>query len=127
MNEQISLFDGPAPPTTTEPEPPMTTGQRRRQRQLTVIHFGGHPLSLLVGAKHIPLHPDAPRTDDTTVPGPRCGTCLHRLTLLHHDDSYPKCTLPDAAGRMSRATHSEASDCRAWWPACGSYEPLEAP
>lgn len=24
-----------------------------------------------------------------------------------------------------RATHSEATDCRAWWPACTDYQPKE--
>lgn len=104
-----------------EPERPDRTsgsgrsdGARRTERQAQLIKLGQHPL--MSG----PLHPDADRsahrTDGKSLPF-RCGSCVHRITVGAGSKSYPKCDL-------TSMSHSEASDVRAWWPACPSYEPL---
>jgi hypothetical protein len=88
-----------------------------------------HPLSGVAGHP-IRLHPDAPPAGDREAPGPRCGTCWYRKVLPYHRRSYPKCVFPGSFGpdeleRLGypRVSHSTASDCRGWWPACDSYSP----
>lgn len=46
--------------------------------------------------------------------GETCGSCAHRVTVHGGARDYPKCEF--------RVTHSAASDCRAWWPACSQWE-----
>lgn len=78
-------------------------------RQLETLQGGFHPLTHINGVRYLKLLPTAAPVDDRKAPGPRCGNCKHRLT-----GHYPKCEL--------YWSNSEQSDCRAWWPACTSYE-----
>ncbi len=78
-----------------------SAGVRRTKRFLERIELGYHPLT---GTR---LHPDAHRERDGE--GPRCGGCQHRIEWA----GYPKCEF--------YKTHSEATDCRAWWPACPQW------
>lgn len=93
----------------------ISADRRRTIRQAQALTGGTHPLSLTLG-RHIRLHPDAPPAADRDAPGPRCGSCWYRHVLLHHDTSFPKCTLEE-----SRLTHGAGTDVRAWWPACVDY------
>ena len=105
------LFDGydPAEPI---PQPTLSSDRRRTVRQAQDVATGRHPLT------RGPLHPDASR-DRTRESGRRdpftCGTCVHRDTRF----TFPKCL---ALGPKA-LSHSAATDVRAWWPACPSYEP----
>lgn len=84
----------------------LTAGERRRRRVLVAIEAGQHPLSLVVG--QLRLHADPTLT---------CGSCVHRyLTNAGTAGTYPKCDVDE------RATRSEATDVRAWWPACRDHE-----
>lgn len=124
MDEQPSLFDVPAP----APQPPavkLTPGEALRQRQAEKLLRGLHPLTR-DGWPPILLHRKAASAADSQSPGLRCGGCAYRQTITYHDRAYPKCVLPDRRGETSRATHSTASDVRAWWPACQDYEPKPA-
>lgn len=47
--------------------------------------------------------------------GVTCKSCAHLRRLGHHDSSYLKCL-------KYGVSHSEATDWRAKWPACGAYE-----
>lgn len=110
---------------------PLTLGQR----QAAKLAAGTHPLSGIAGAPQtLRLHTDAAPADDKTAPGLRCGSCVHRLTVGHgpSDRPYTKCTLgwdPEDGGSpfrfAPRVSHSEASDCRVWWPACIDHEGQE--
>lgn len=89
-------------------------GARRTERQAVLIALGQHPL--MTG----PIHPEADRsahrTDGKTLPF-RCGSCVHRITVHRGGKmNLPKCDL-------TTMSCSEASDVRAWWPACPRYEP----
>jgi hypothetical protein len=104
------LFGGYEPPA--DPDPGLSAGRRRTARQAGRIIAGLHPL------RHTGLHPAAPTggaPKGTTAAPFTCGSCAHRVLVGHHTRAYPKCDL------FSRS-HSEASDCRAWWPACTQYE-----
>lgn len=93
------LFSGyPDPPE----QPKKTTGERRRDRQQALINQGLHPLTRLKLADN----------------GETCKTCAHRVHTNGNSHTYPKCDQTS----MSR---SEATDCRAWWPACTAWAPQE--
>lgn len=79
---------------------------RRTLRARAQLDAGRHPVA------GIPLHPDAPPPGDRDAPGPRCGTCAHlcRRTRSH---TWLKCG--------EHATHSAATDLRAWWPGCAVW------
>lgn len=125
-----------------------THGQKLRDRQQARIAVGLHPLS--IGGSIIRLHPDAPRDANKDDDGgyPRCGTCVHRGSVGGHARDFPKCmigcerrlltdeerarnvgTWRESATHHSylgpRVTGSDASDCKAWWPACVDYEPKD--
>lgn len=105
-----SLFPDLIP--ADEPTPEQLGRGARRQRLIAArIASGEHPLG-----RNIRLHPDAARGRDGE--GLRCGTCRWRGVTGHHDYSYPKCLY----GNGIRATRSESTDLRAWWPACVDYE-----
>jgi len=94
-----TLFDvDPAP--VPEPEPTLSADRRRTLRQKAAVANGRHPLT---GGRAFP--------DMGT-----CGSCAHRILLRHHDRTWPKCG-------VGPSSHSAATDVRAWWPACGRYEP----
>jgi hypothetical protein len=108
----------------------MTAGERLRIRQAARIGAGMHPLAL--HGSVIRLHPDAPadahKGDGGTYP--RCGTCRHREVVSgEHAGRFPKCLFGFDGRRWStasRASNGEATDVRAWWPACVDYAPAEA-
>lgn len=112
MSEDLALF--PEPPRTL-PAPPekLTAGEKMRRRQAARIVRGYHPLG-----EPLRLHPDASRTGKRTGTGPRCGGCRFR-ELVGGSRGFPKCIHGEG---QPRATHSETSDVRAWWPACVDYE-----
>lgn len=102
------------------------------QRQAAKLAAGVHPLSGVAGAPtRLRLHVNAAPAGDKTAEGLRCDSCVHRLTVGHgpSDRPYTKCTWgwdPEDGGSpfrcAPRVNHSEASDCRAWWPACCDHE-----
>jgi hypothetical protein len=114
------LFEGyDPPPAPPEFDPTLSAGRRLTLRQAADIQAGRHPLT----GGH--LHPDASRTasrDDHRGLPYTCGTCIFRELRHHNDGMYPKCVHP----QLGRTTRSTASDCRAWWPACGQYQPVES-
>jgi len=112
---ELDLFGDPV----VEPPPPpvddRSAGVRRTARQLEAIRNGQHPLAGMG-----PLHPDADRSasrDDGPNLPLRCGSCVHRMQGGGPSSrTFPKC---DVGPR----SHSEATDVRAWWPACNAYQP----
>jgi hypothetical protein len=122
MNGLFDPVDHGITPTVAEPKAP----RRLVDRQRAKIADGEHPLSN-VGTvpKRVPLAPEEN--------GATCGTCAHRMRPAHHGRAYPKCAagtfrIPAGDGFQEvwpRAAHSEATDVRAWWPACTSYVPRE--
>lgn len=102
----MSLFPdlAPVPVPDAEPVEKLSADRRRTLRQRADIQRGRHPLT---GSR---LNPD---------PDATCGNCRFRIVYGHHNRSYPKCTYGDG---MPRASHSAASDVRAWWPACRDHE-----
>lgn len=112
----------------------MSPGRRRSLRQREDIAAGIHPLS---GGK---LHVSASKVGGTkqeqgvsllnvTRGRPRpftCGSCANRR-MVTYAGSYPKCFLTlDGGATYPLFSHSEATDVRAWWPACEHYEPGDA-
>jgi hypothetical protein len=83
---------------------------------------GRHPLETIV-RRPLLLHAEAAPAGDRGAAGRRCGDCRFRALAAGHDRSYPKCVLPGPGGTPpARATSSEASDVRAWWPACSDHQ-----
>lgn len=125
----------PVPETATEslfpdlvPGPAESADARRTRRQAEAIAAGYHPLALV--QRGLRLHPDASRDpDDRGDETPRCGDCVFRVLGRWHGRVYGKCAfgLPDGAplDAAPRASHSAATDVRAWWPACTDYQPEE--
>lgn len=113
----MTLFDIDVPPPS-EPAPKESAGVRRTKRQAALLAAGKHPLSTVL-TRSLRLHAEAAPADDHQAEGRRCGTCQFRQ---QNGWGYPKCTF----GNGLRASHSEASDCRAWWPACTDHQPHEA-
>lgn len=93
------LFDVPDLPVPVELSP----GQRRTIRQRSDVEAGRHPLT------GTPTFPELGT----------CGTCHFRSPNQGTSREYPKCHFGDGV----RITRGAATDVRAWWPACGSYEP----
>ncbi len=120
MSDQAALFD--VEPVEIEPAEPLSATQRRTRRQAAFLAHGRHPLSSPMGVS-IFLHAEAASADDRDAPGRRCGNCRWRQLMGHHERSYPKCYLPlPVSGTPGRISNSEATDVRAWWPACTSHE-----
>lgn len=126
--DEVPLFEGydpPEPPVEVRREE-ISADRRRTIRQQQDVTNGVHPLT------RGPLHPEATTFRHAPIPGVSaaechgaepcsgrrdpftCGSCVHRV-----DMGWPKC---DANGPKA-LTHSAATDVRAWWPACMSYEP----
>jgi hypothetical protein len=127
-----ALFEAPAPVVVAAA--PTTPGERRRARQHEAITQGAHPLGLAL-RRPIALHPEAVRSLDPALGGPRCGGCRFRVTLKPHDRAYPKCTQGavehtrvDEAGKTyrwhtyPRVSSGLGTDVRAYWPACAQFE-----
>lgn len=66
---------------------------------------------LMVAAGRHPLTRGTARPDLGT-----CGECVHRVMRGTRSKPYPKCDL-------GPITSGEQTDVRAWWPACGRFEP----
>lgn len=94
-------------------------------RAMIRIALGKHPLENV--ATGLRLHPDASRDVDDRTTGPRCSGCVFALAVEWHNRRYRKCGYGLPAGGYlddaPRASHSEATDLRMWWPACETYEP----
>lgn len=100
-----ALFDmEPIALPDVEPVEKLSADRRRTLRQHADAAKGIHPLT------RRRTHEDAART---------CGNCRFRQLVRWHNRSYPKCAFGDG---WPRATHSGASDVRAWWPGCGDHE-----
>jgi hypothetical protein len=111
------LFDG-YEPAEAVPVPKVSADRRRTLRQAERIAAGVHPLT---GG---PLHELASRHRDSTAPKSdpfTCGSCWFREVNRYHNKSFAKCWESDG----KRATHSAATDVRAWWPACRNYSPSD--
>lgn len=125
---QVALFDSTSYHTDpAEPAPKLSADRRRTIRQAAALDAGRHPLQPIAG-RTLKLHPDAAPHDDRTAPGRRCGNCWYRTVISWRSRSYGKCmfgaevaTDQRPAGSTPRASHSAASDCRAWWPACTDH------
>jgi len=93
---------------------PATIGERQRAR----IATGMHPLA---GVGQIPRLVGLAEEGTGT-----CGECVHRRRPSHRSRSYPKCDAGaveiDSRTVWPRASHSETTDCRSWWPACPQFE-----
>lgn len=127
MSEDGALFD--MAPVATPIPPGLSPGQRRTARQRQLLQRGVHPLSGSQAYSQIRLHPEAAPVDDADAEGRRCGNCRFRELALHHDYRYPKCFWTGSLGPEElhkhghpRVTHGEATDVRAWWPACTDHE-----
>ena len=96
MTDPDSLFPDLVVPA---PVPDRTSaGRRLTLRQHAQVAAGVHPLTGL------PARPELGT----------CGGCAHRIQSYR---GYPKCDVGDGA----RITGGPATDCRAWWPACGQF------
>lgn len=101
------------------PRPPqLTAGERRRERHRRQFAYGWHPLGEVLRTT-LRLHAEAAPVDDRAAAGRRCGSCRFRLSIdPGATRRFPKCVARDGA----RITHSDATDVRAWWPACVDHE-----
>lgn len=113
-----SVLPGPWPEPSldrVEPLEELSVGQRLTRRQQTDIGRGVHPL------RRGPLHERAPRDIDKTRRNARftCGSCAHRFQQSGgYNGTFPKCEIAHIAGSVH-------TDCRAWWPACTDYAPVD--
>lgn len=112
---QPGLF-GAEPIALPEPPPKESAGVRRTKRQAELLARGRHPLSSRLGGT-VWLHAEAAPADDRKADGRRCGNCF-----FLDGGRYMKCQMPGLRpGSTPRASHSEATDCRRWWPGCRSH------
>lgn len=111
MGDDLVLFDGPEP---IPPAPKDSDGVSRTKRQAAMLAAGRHPLSAVL-SRSLRLHAEAAPHDDRQADGRRCGNCRFR-TKNHFND--PKCGFGDGI----RASHSQATDCRAFWSGCLDHE-----
>ena len=123
----MTLFDI-EPITLPGPSEKDSPTVRRTKRQAALLLTRRHPLSSPMGISLF-LHAEAAPADDRDAEGRRCGNCKWRQTETHHSRAYPKCYAPGLVSAEwyekhgpPRATHSEASDVRAWWPGCTDHE-----
>ncbi|MDI1288690.1 MAG: hypothetical protein PSX37_01905 [bacterium] len=87
-----------------------SAGVRLTEKREDFIRRGFHPLANLMPG--LMLRPDAPR--EKAAPGPRCGSCQHRVQVGSGNRDYWKCG-------FYRSSGSAQSDLRLWWPACTRY------
>jgi hypothetical protein len=111
---EVDLFGEPVEPERLDRTSGSgrSDGRKRTERQEALVRAGQHPL--MTGPLHELADPTAMRDDGKNLPY-RCGSCIHRITVRGNAKDYPKCDL-------TTMSHSEASDVRAWWPACVRYE-----
>ena len=122
--QQDGLFEMDRAAPQPSPEP-ISRDRKRTLRQAALLARGRHPLQPVAGP--LLLHADAAPADDRDAPGMRCGGCKWRQLMNRGSaKDYAKCMFPaPVTGARWRATGSEASDVRAWWPACTDYQPKE--
>jgi hypothetical protein len=120
MSQQGALFEVAARPLPA-PEPKDSPTVRRTKRQAALLAAGRHPLSSVMG-RSLFLHASAAPAADRAAEGRRCGNCRFREVIGHHSRSYPKCVWPGYDSQWPRASQSEATDVRAWWPGCTDHE-----
>lgn len=114
----LALFDLGDVGLVPEPAPPKLSPEKRRTiRQAQALARGQHPVGVALGFT-LRLHEQAAPVGDRSAPGRRCGNCRYRQ-LINPGTArpYPKCAVNDFA----RASHSPATDVRAWWPACTDH------
>lgn len=124
---QATLFDADPYAVVPTPSEKLSPDRRRTLRHAAKLARGEHPIA------YLRLHPDAAPHEDRTAEGLRCKDCVFRVVFAHRSRSYPKCTYPvDPTfgpltpfdlGRMVNASHSAATDCRGWYPACVAFKP----
>lgn len=122
MSAQDTLFTMPAP-TAGEPTRGEWSDFGITRRAAVRIGEGLHPLeNVQPGLK---LHADASTDPEDKTTGPRCKTCMFAVAVRWHGKPFRKCAFGRPAGRSlnaaPRASHSEATDLRLWWPACTDY------
>jgi len=125
-----------APPASAEPDPtPEVPGEpllaleafeapalrttftrKLTKRQAFLIRLGWHPLARAL-KRNLRLHRDAVADPAVRRGGPRCGSCAFRQLRGGAQRDYPKCWLDPLA-----VTRGQATDVRAWWPACTEYK-----
>ncbi len=106
------VLPGMPEPSPAFEKPARSAGQRLTERQAQDVRKGHHPLT---GGPLHDLADTTARKGDPAGLAYRCGTCVHRVSLNHHGEYWPKCDL-------STITHGQATDVRAWWPACPRWE-----
>lgn len=89
----------------------LSAGRRLTLRQKADVERGRHPLT-------------RGRLADN---GETCGTCVHRVLANWHNRTYAKCAqgINPATTPLDKApfaSHSQTTDCRAWWPACRDWQ-----
>lgn len=99
MSNDLTLFDAEPHP---DPLARLSPDRRRTARQHQQVADGIHPLTQGQARPELGT----------------CGDCAHRRMR----GAFPKCHADPA-----RLTHSASTDCRAWWPACGQFEPAAKP
>lgn len=130
----------------------LTYGERQRRRQGALIANGYHPLAGPL-RNRMRLHPDADRAQTREDPqsGPTCGSCAFRQLVGGHAKDFPKCLFGEFHTKVTddmrrqfpilygsaqagatrthqpRVSHADATDVRAWWPACTDHQPKETP
>jgi hypothetical protein len=112
------------PSARTVPED-LSPDRRRTARQRELISRGHHPLAYLGAARHPDTRGLAYERTDRTGRDLTCGSCRCRELMGAGGRTVPKCT-GSVSGGWPRATHSAASDVRAWWPACTLFEARDA-
>ncbi|RCG19080.1 hypothetical protein DQ384_38020 [Sphaerisporangium album] len=124
MAETPPLFELPDAGPPAPPVPRESATVRRTRRQAEMLGRGIHPLSAVLTVT-LRLHPEAPRHDDREAEGRRCGNCVHRELTGRGRRRWPKCLIGWSSEpyiEPPRASHGEATDCRAWWPACVDHQ-----
>lgn len=94
---------------------------KRTKRQRFLLDLGLHPFTLLQ-RRALQLAPGAPPPDDRKAPGPRCGGCRWLAPL---DGDVPGSPLRCWIDYGRRVTRGDATEVRAWWPACEEFRAPE--
>lgn len=125
MSAQAALFAMPDP-LTGQPTRGEFPDYGITQRAAVRIGLGYHPLECVVAG--LRLHPDASCDVEDRSTGPRCKGCVFAVRVEYHNRSYRKCAIgidltEQDLDEAPRASHSEQTDLRLWWPACRDYQP----
>lgn len=116
--DTLPMFD--MDPTPVVEAPRVSPDERRTVRQRDAVRRGLHPLALVFPL--IRRHPgtigETYTAGDERARDLTCGSCRFRDLQDHHGRRYAKCWKDGDR----RATSGAATDVRAWWPACTSWE-----